>query len=381
MKHFDQLAEGKADKFFGGLNMLRRDFLMKSSAAGVAGLSATTLAAPALSQGRLQLRMTTSWPKGFPGLGTGAQHIADLIEKMTDGRIRVELFGAGEIAPGLQAFDATASGAADLYHSAEYYYLGKDPALAFFAAVPYGLTAQEQDAWINHMGGQQLWDELSLDLGIKPFVGGNSGAQCGGWFNREINNVADLEGLNIRMPGLGGQVLNRLGANALALAGGEIAGALQSGTIDATEWVGPWNDEAFGLNTLARYYYTAGFHEPGTSLSFGVNKSIWDSLSAGDQQILAAASGAGNAYIYGEFLAKNGGALKRIVSGGAETREFPTDVWAAFGRASADVMEENRSKSPMFAKVHDSFVAARKTISDWIAVSEGQYLAARNANI
>ena len=201
--------------------MLRRDFLMKAGAAGAAGAAATTLAAPAISQGRMQLRMTTSWPKGFPGLGTSAQQIADLIGQMSDGRITVEVFGAGEIAPGLQAFDATASGSADMYHSADYYYLGKDPAYAFYSAVPYGLTAQEMDTWI-HMGGQQLWDELSMDLGIKPFLGGNSGVQAGGWFNKEINSAADLEGLNIRMPGLGGQALNRLGANAQTLAGGEM---------------------------------------------------------------------------------------------------------------------------------------------------------------
>ena len=361
--------------------MLRRDFLMKAGAAGAAGAAATTLAAPAISQGRMQLRMTTSWPKGFPGLGTSAQQIADLIGQMSDGRITVEVFGAGEIAPGLQAFDATASGSADMYHSADYYYLGKDPAYAFYSAVPYGLTAQEMDTWIYHMGGQQLWDELSMDLGIKPFLGGNSGVQAGGWFNKEINSAADLEGLNIRMPGLGGQALNRLGANAQTLAGGEIAAALQSGTIDATEWVGPWNDEAFGLNKLAKFYYTAGFHEPGTALSFGVNASVWNSMSKGDQAIISAASAAGNSMGYTSFLANNGAALQRLLDGGTQTREFSADVWAAFGRASAEVMEENRAKSAMFAKVHDSFLSARSTISDWVARSEGQYLAARNANI
>ena len=361
--------------------MQRRDFLMKAGVVGAGAAATTTLAAPAISQGRMELRMTTSWPKGFPGLGTGAQHIADTITSMTGGRITVTLFGAGEIAPGLQAFDATASGSADMYHSADYYYLGKDPAYAFYSAVPYGLTASEMDTWIMHMGGQELWDELSLDLGIKPFLGGNSGVQAGGWFNKEINSAADLEGLNIRMPGLGGQALNRLGANAQTLAGGEIAGALQSGAIDATEWVGPWNDEAFGLNKLAKFYYTAGFHEPGTTLSFGVNKSVWDSMSAEDQAIITAASRAGNSFVYTSFLANNGAALQRLLDGGTETREFSPEVWAAFGRASDEVMEENRAASPMFAKVHDSFLNARSVVSDWMARSEGQYLAARNANI
>ena len=230
--------------------------------------------------------MVTTWPKNFPGLGTGAQRLADRITNGTEGRIEVKLFSAGELVPPFESFDAVSQGTADMYHAAEYYWQGKSKAFNFFATVPFGLTASEVDAWIYHSGGQALWDELSADFNLKPLMAGNTGVQWGGWFNKEINSIEDFKGLKMRMPGLGGEVLRRLGAAAVALPGGEIFPALQAGTIDATEWVGPWNDLAFGFYKITKYYYWPGFHEPGTILSLGINKDVWESLSASDQSLI-----------------------------------------------------------------------------------------------
>ncbi|MGB0844523.1 MAG: TRAP transporter substrate-binding protein [Alphaproteobacteria bacterium] len=357
---------------------MNRRSLIKGAAVVPAVAAATALAAPAISQGMMKLRMTTSWPKGFPGLGTAAQAMADNVTALTDGRISVEVFGAGEIAPGLKAFDAVSDGTADMYHSADYYYLGKSPALAFFTAVPFGMTASELDTWLYNDGGQALWDEVSGGFGVKPFVCGNSGVQAGGWFNKEINSADDLKGLNIRMPGLGGEALRRIGANAVTLSGGEIGPALQAGTIDATEWVGPWNDYAFGLQKLAKIYYTSGFHEPGSGLSCGVNKGVYDKLSDSDKAVFAIAAQAANAVNYTTFLANNGEFLQRLQSEGTDIREFGDDVWDAFGKASDEVMQENAEKDPMFKKVHDSFTASRAKTAGWVANSEGQYLRQRN---
>ena len=281
----------------------RRSLLKGTAIAGaaVAAAAASSFPAPAISQGTRQLKMVTTWPKNFPGLGTGAQRLADRITNGTEGRIEVKLFAAGELVPPFESFDAVSQGTADMYHAAEYYWQGKSKAFNFFATVPFGLTASEVDAWIYHSGGQALWDELGAEFNLKPLMAGNTGVQWGGWFNKEMNSVEDYKGLKMRMPGLGGEVLRRLGAAAVALPGGEIFPALQSGTIDATEWVGPWNDLAFGFYKITKYYYWPGFHEPGTILSFGINKGVWDSLSASDQSLIETAAAAENSYVLAEF--------------------------------------------------------------------------------
>ncbi|WP_420556136.1 TRAP transporter substrate-binding protein [Roseovarius sp.] len=322
--------------------------------------------------------MTTSWPKGFPGLGTASDDFADLLSAATGGRLTVTVHGAGEIAPGLKAMDAVADGTADLYHSADYYYLGKSKALAFFATVPFGMTPEEYATWIRNDGGQQLWDEISAEFGIKPFSCGNTGGQSGGWFNKEINSLDDLKGLNIRMPGLGGDVMRRLGANAVTLAGGEIAPALQAGTIDATEWVGPWNDYAFGLHKLATYYYLAGFHEPALSLSLGVNKRLYDDMSPADQALIATCAAAADARSYTDYLANNGAFLDRIVSEGVEIRSFPEDVWEGLGRASREIFEENAASDETFAKTYSSYRESMAKTASWLEQSDRVFLEQRN---
>ncbi|MCF6276055.1 MAG: TRAP transporter substrate-binding protein, partial [Robiginitomaculum sp.] len=241
--------------------------------------------APAISRNLRQFRLVTSWPKDFPGLGIMANRFAEFVKTMSEGRIEVKVFAAGELVGATEVFDAVSTGAADMYHSAEYYWQGKAKGFSFFTAVPMGLTATEMSGWINFGGGQELWDNLSAKFNIKAFHAGNTGHQMGGWFKKEINTLEDFKGLKMRMPGIGGEVIRRLGGAAVKLSGGEIYQALQSGAIDATEWVGPWNDYAFGFYREAPYYYGPGFHEPGAALGVGVTLDVWNSLSATDQAI------------------------------------------------------------------------------------------------
>jgi TRAP-type mannitol/chloroaromatic compound transport system substrate-binding protein len=247
--------------------MLRRSFLKGSIGASTAAASA--LSAPAIAQGIKELDLVTSWPQGLPGLGTSAERLAKRIADISGGRLRVRMFAAGEMMGAFEVFDAVSAGLADMYHSAEYYWVEKSPAFAYFCTVPYGLTANELNSWIYWGGGQELWDELSAQHDIKPLLASNTGVQMGGWFNKEITSVDSFKGLKFRMPGLGGKVLSRLGAIVINVPGGKIVNSLRSGAIDASEWVGPWNDLELGLHTAGKYYYYPGFHEPGSNLGIG----------------------------------------------------------------------------------------------------------------
>jgi len=228
----------------------RRAFI----AGAAAGAAVSGLAAPAIAQNKRILKLVTTWPKNLPGLGMAAEHLAKRVTEATDGQLEIRVYAAGELVGAFDVFDAVSSGNADMYHGADYYFQGKSPAYNFFSAVPFGLTANEQNAWIYYGGGQELWDELSATFNIKPFMCANTGVQMGGWFNKEVNTIEDFKGLKIRMPGLGGEVLRRLGASVVSIPGGEIYTSLQQGVIDATEWVGPWNDMVFGFHKIAKYY-------------------------------------------------------------------------------------------------------------------------------
>jgi TRAP-type mannitol/chloroaromatic compound transport system substrate-binding protein len=357
--------------------MKRREFISGAAVAG-AGAAAATLATPAIAQDMRELKMVTTWPKNFPGLGTSAERLAQRITAMSGGRLTVKVFAAGELVPPFEAFDAVSSGTADMYHGAEYYWQGKSKAFNFFAAVPFGLTATEMSAWIHHAGGQALWDELSADFNIKPMMVANTGVQMGGWFNKEINSLEDYKGLKIRMPGLGGEVLRRIGAAAVSLPGGEIFPALQSGAIDATEWVGPWNDLAFGFYKVAKYYYYPGFHEPGTTLSGGVNLDVWNSLSDEDKAIIEAAATAENDYSLAEFNARNGDALATLINEhNVELRKFSDDVMTAIGTAAGEVVAEVAAEDPMTQKVYESFLDFRTKAMGWARIADQAYWNAR----
>lgn len=372
--------------------MKRRDFVKGAAlAAGATALAACgkeeeqkaaaatpAPAAPAISKQMRQLKMVMTWPKGFPGLGVGAQRLADSITLMSEGRITVKLYGAGELVPALEAFDAVSTGTADLYHGAEYYWQGKSKAFNFFTAVPFGLTANEMNAWLDYGGGQALWDDLSANFNVKPFAAGNTGVQMGGWFNKEINNIEDYKGLKMRIPGLGGEVLRQIGAQSITIPAGEIFQALQSGAIDATEWVGPWSDLAMGFYKVAKYYLYPGFHEPGSTLSCGINTTVWDSLSSEDKAIVQFACAAENNRMFAEFYAKNGDSLDTLINDhGVKLHRQSDDILKAIGDASGDVLSSVAATDEETQKVYDSFMSFRKKAMGWTSLSETAYAAAR----
>ncbi len=358
--------------------MKRRD-LLKGAVGAAGGVAATTLAAPAIAQDRIEINMVATWGRDFPGLGTGAQRFANRLETMTDGRMKVNYYAAGERVKAFDSFDEVASGNAQMYHAAEYYWKGKHPGFAYFTAVPFGLTYTEMNAWIRFGGGQELWDKLSAEFGLKGLMCGNTGVQMGGWFRKEINSVDDLKGLKMRIPGLGGDVMAKLGASPVSLPGGQIYENLVSGAIDATEWVGPWNDEIMKFYEAAKYYYFPGMHEPGAMLAVGTNKKFWDGLSKSDQEIIKAAAATENDTMMSEYNAKNGDALARLVNDhGVQVREFNDDIYDAFGEAADEVFAGVIEHSDMAKEIHESFVAARANIGAWAKLSDQAYVSQRN---
>ena len=357
--------------------MKRRNFLKRAAAAG-AGAALAAPAAPALAQGKRELRMVTAWPKGFPGLGTGAERLARAITEATEGALAVKVFAAGELVPASGVFDAVTDGTADLYHAPDYYFRDKSKAYNFFTTIPFGMTAGEMDAWIYYGGGQQLWDEVSAPFGIKPLLAGNSGVQAFGWFRREIKTIEDFKGIRFRMSGLGGEVLRAFGVNAVALPPNEIFAAFQAGALDAAEWVGPWNDLALGLHKLARYYYFPGVMEPSAALTCGFNKSIWDGLSAGHKRAIANAAAADNSLMQAEFNARNNDALGTLrADHNVQLRRLSDDIVRQLGAAARDVVAAVGNADAATRKVYESFLAFRKKALAWSNVADQALLAAR----
>ncbi len=359
----------------------RRDFLKKATLATAAVAAVGTVGAPAVhaAEKKYRWKMVTTWPKNFPGLGTGANNLAKYITEMSGGRLTVKVYGAGELVPAFECFDAVSRGTAQMGHGAAYYWKGKSAATQFFAAVPFGLNAQEMGGWIYHGGGQELWDELYAEFGLKAFAAGNTGVQMGGWFNKEINSISDYKGLKMRMPGLGGEVLKRAGATPVSLPGGEIFTSLQSGAIDATEWVGPYNDLAFGFYKAAKYYYWPGWHEPGTVLECFVNKKAYEGLPTDLRMIVDHAMKAAYQDMLAEFTAKNNSALVQLVDKhGVKLKRFSDDVLAKMGKFSQEVIEEVAAKDKMSGKVYKSFNAFRKQSLNWNQIGEAGYSLARS---
>ena len=354
--------------------MKRREFLKAGAVAGTA-VATSAVVAPAISQGLKEFKLVMSWPKNFPGLGTAAGRFADRVNNMSDGKMTVKVFAGGELVHPLKCHDAVQEGTADMYHSAEYYYQGKALGYNFFASVPFGLIPNEVDAWIHHGGGQQLWDELGANFGVKHFMCGNSGSQMGGWFANPVTSLDNFKGLKMRMPGLGGRVIDALGGSSVTLAGSEIMPALQAGTIDATEWVGPWNDLAFGFYKIVKFYHYPGFHETGTVLSFGMNRGVWDSLSSSEQAIIENATTAENNYDLAEFNANNASALDTLLTEhGVELVEFSDEVFKGMGEAARDVMSTVGATDPDTKKIYDSYMAFRKDVIGWSKLSDQTYM-------
>ena len=376
--------------------MKRRSFLKKSAAVGAGTLAVGAVAAcspspvdpnsgsvksaagSAQTQPTLELRMVTTWPKNFPGLGTRAVAYAEDIEKATNGRIKIRVYAAEELVPALQAFDAVSQGNADIYHGPDYYWQGKHPMYNFFGAVPFGLTATEMTQWLQYGGGQELWDELSARFNVKPMLCNATGMQMGGWFNKEINSIEDFKGLKMRIPALGGEILKRLGATPVTLSGGEIFLSLSQGNIDATEWIGPWNDLAFGFHQVAEYYYTSAYHEPNSSVCAGWNLDVWNSLSDSERVIVEAMAQKHYALSLAEFNARNAGALRQLVDEhGVKTRQFPLEVMKALADVAADVAADIGRTDEISKRIYDSYMATLAEVKEWGGIADEPYMAAR----
>ena len=359
--------------------MERRNFLKGAALTAGTAAAATTLAAPAIAQSRKELVIVSTWGRDFPGLGISAQRLAARITELSEGRINTQYFAAGERVGAFDSFDEVASGNAQAYIAADYYWKGKHPGWAFFTSVPFGLTNAERSAWLKYKGGQELWDELAAGFGLKCLVGGSTGTQMGGWFNKEIETADDLKGLKMRIPGLGGDVMAKLGASPVSLPGGQIYENLVSGAIDATEWVGPYNDFFLKFYEAAKYYYYPGFHEPGGNISFGFNKSFWDGLTDWERELIRTCAREEHANQMDETNANNGAYLNRLVSEhGVELKQFSEEIYDSFGEASAQVFDEMRQHSDLANRIYEAFDAARAEIGGWMAVADVAFSVQRN---
>ena len=307
------------------------------------------------------------------------ERIADLVEEMSNGRLLIKVYGAGELVPPMGVFDAVSQGNVELGHGASYYWTGKVKSSQFFTAVPFGLTAQEMNGWLHHGGGLELWEEAYSPFNIIPLAGGNTGVQMAGWFNKEINSIEDIKGIKMRIPGLAGEVFTRLGAETVQLAGNEIFLSLQQGVIDAAEWVGPYNDLTFGFQQAAKYYYYPGWHEPGSMLELLINKEAWESLPEHLQVIIETAAKAVNQDTLDEYTARNNRALRELIDvHGVELRKLPNDVIAEFKVIANEIMEENAANDPSVNKVYQSYKNFHDEVSAYHAISENAFIEARN---
>lgn len=328
---------------------------------------------------RIQWKLITSWPKFFPGLGQAPENLAKQVADMTGGAFQIQVYGAGELVPALEVFDAVSQGTVAMGHSSAYYWKGKLPAAPFFTAVPFGLTAQEMNGWLHFGGGLSLWRSLYKPFNLLPFPGGNTGVQMAGWFNKPIERLADIKGMKMRIPGLAGEVWRNLGGVPVTLAGSELFTALQTGAIDATEWVGPYNDLAFGLHKAAKYYYYPGWHEPGATLEFIINQKAYDALPKHYQQILATATQAVNQQMLDEYTARNHAALEELINEhGVDVRALPVAVLKALKTASEKVVAQVAEKNDLASRIYQSYLSFQRHSHAYHNLSEFAYMQARS---
>lgn len=365
--------------------MKRREILRAGgvAAAGAAlaacgGKQAPTDAGKGGAPARLEWRMVTAWPPGFTGLGAGAERLAERIHRASGGRIQVKVHGGGELVQPFEVFDAVSAGAAELGHSASYYWKSKSEAAPFFCTVPFGLNAQEMNAWLLHGGGLALWRELYARFDLVPFPAGNTGAQMAGWSNREIASLADVKGLRIRIPGLGGEVMARIGAVPVSVPGAEIYAALETGTLDAAEWIAPWNDMAFGLHKVARYCYYPGWQEPGPVIECMLNRKAWDALPEDLRAVVEACCLAENQDLLAQYTVENARALEALrADPKLKFQRLPERVLGALRKAAGEVLDAIAARDPFARRVWDSQRAYRDSVRGWHAISEVPFYQAR----
>ena len=334
-------------------------------------------ASPASSSEVFHWKMVTSWPKNTPGLGVSAEKIAQVIKEMSNGRLQIHVYGANELVPALGVFDAVSSGSVEMGHSGAYFWRGKVPAAQFFTSIPFGMNVQEQNAWLFHGGGLELWREVYAPFNLLPFPGGNTGVQMAGWFNREINSVEDLRGLKMRIPGLAGEVFNAAGGTSVNIPGGELYTALQTGVIDAAEWVGPENDQAFGFHQIAKYYYYPGWHEPAPTLELIINKTAFERLPKDLQAIVTYGIRAINQDMLDSYTTNNSRALRNLEAQGVQVRRLPDEVLARYYEIAQQVYAAQAAKDPLFNKVYESYRAFMKDAAPYQKISEQAYYQVR----
>jgi TRAP-type mannitol/chloroaromatic compound transport system substrate-binding protein len=351
--------------------MNRRKFL-KSAGLAATATAATAVAAPAIAQSapEIKWRLTSSFPKSLDTIFGAAETFSKFVAEATDNKFQIQIFAAGELAPGLEAANVTGAGSVEACHTASYYYWGKDPTYAFGTAVPFGLNNRMQNAWMYHAGGIDLMNEFYATQNLFALPCGNTGAQMGGWFRKEINSVADLSGVKMRIGGFGGKVISKVGVVPQQIAGGDIYPALEKGTIDAAEWVGPYDDEKLGFYKVAPFYYYPGWWEGGAMLHVMVNSAKWAELPPSYQAIVRAASEASNCDMQAKYDAQNPGALRKLVAGGAQLRPFPKDVLEACFAAAKETYAEISATNAAFKKVHDAMMAFRAEQYLWFQISE-----------
>ncbi|HEV2514560.1 MAG TPA: TRAP transporter substrate-binding protein [Devosia sp.] len=359
--------------------MKRREFFKSATAMTASVAAATTLAAPAIAQGNITWRMVTTWPKNFPGLGVGAQNLADRITAASGGRLTVQVFAAGEMVPPLQSLDAVIDGSAEMSHGAAYYWQNKSQGLSFYTGVPYGMTSRELTAWVRFLGGQEIWDEIYDQFGVQGFLSGDTGTQAGGWFKNELTGVADIQGLRFRTPGLGGQTWAKLGAAVTNMAAGEIFAALQSGTLDAAEFVGPYNDLALGFYQIAKNYYFPSFVEPGLATELVVSKAKFQALPEDLQAIVKGVTQAAYDDVASDMYANDPRALQALVSEhGVQVRQFPEEILEAGAKAASEIIADIRSNGDALTKkVAESYVSAFNLLRTRTEGTDMPFLAAR----
>lgn len=359
--------------------MDRRKFVGTAGLIGAAGLlgacgqqeAGSTTDGQAISSKSFKWKMVTAWPKDFPGLGSSAARLAENIGKLSNGRLTIKVYGAGELVPAFEVFDAVSNGTAEMGHSATYYWKGKAPAAQIFSGLPFGMSAQELHGWIYYGGGLELWREVYKPHGLIPFLAGSSGPQMGGWFNREVNSIADLQGLNMRIPGLGGEILKRAGGTPQAIPGGEVFTALETGVIDAAEWVGPYNDQAFGLFQAAKYYYYPGWQEPGSGLECMINESAWNELPADLQAMVTTACQAATMDALSDFTYNNGVALNSLLNEhDVQLRRFPDEVLYHLKDISTQLYEEMAANDELIARIYESYTNFQKIVGPWTDISD-----------
>ncbi len=351
----------------------RRDFIKGAALAGAGAVFVPTI----LSAKKTRLKMATSWAANTPILQEGADYFAQTLKTLSNGDIDIKIYPAGTLVPALGVFDAVSAGQIDIYHSATYYWSGKNSAFNVYAGVPFGMIDTEMNAWMRFGGGLELWRKLAARYNLYPLLGGNTGIQMGGWFRKPINSLKDIDGLKMRMPGLGAKVLTKLGASTPMLPGGEIFLALERGVIDATEWVSPALDISTGFQKIAKYYYT-GWHEPASTAEIVFNKKIWDSLSKEQQMLIQVVSDDMNTRMTAMFQAQNATALNKLIEQGVEVKTLPQDVLEAFNKTFKEVIEEEIASNKDFKEAWESYNNFFKGQKEWSKVGIEQYLQNRN---